>query len=206
MPTRTLTAELIVSAHAPQAFPRDDRPQVAVVGRSNVGKSSLLNCVLGLRKLARVSSTPGRTQAINFFLVEQRFYVVDLPGYGWARVARTQRQVWARLIDHYLRQERSPALVILLVDGKVGATTLDVEARGYLAELELPVQVVATKIDRLKQGSRHRQLTAIRQALSLPPEGDLIPFSALTGEGRDVLWRTIEQAIEVRVQRASSLR
>ena len=132
-------AEFSRSALALADFPRDGRPQVAFVGRSNVGKSTLLNRLLGKKGLARTSSTPGRTQAVNFFLVNDRFYCVDLPGYGYAKAGWDARRAWAGVMDVYLRAAGAAGLarVVLLVDGVVGATTLDVQAWQYLREIGL---------------------------------------------------------------------
>ena len=118
----------MISARSLEQFVSDDRPQVAFVGRSNVGKSSLLNRLLGRKALARISSNPGRTQSVNYFLINERYYFVDLPGYGYAKVSRTEREEWARFIDAYFQDALPHAHVLHLVDGKVGATNLDVDA------------------------------------------------------------------------------
>lgn len=186
------SAEFVVSAHAEDAFRRDGRPEVAFVGRSNVGKSSLLNRLLGRKALARTGSTPGRTRAINYFLVNRRFWFVDLPGYGWARAGRAERRRWAELVDRYFAAASSRALVVLLVDSKVGATPLDAQAFEYLAGAGADVVVAATKIDRVPRGKRQRALAAIGQALSLQGATAVVPVSAETGEGISELWGRIE--------------
>ncbi|MGH9361388.1 MAG: ribosome biogenesis GTP-binding protein YihA/YsxC, partial [Thermoanaerobaculia bacterium] len=121
---RVASAEYVRSAHEDADFVRDGRPEVLFAGRSNVGKSSLLNRLLGRKGLARTSSTPGRTRAVNYFLVNGRFYFVDLPGYGYAKAARVERRAWGALVDRYLRRALPGSQVVLLVDGKVGATEL----------------------------------------------------------------------------------
>jgi GTP-binding protein len=191
---KTDKAEFVRSALDPTQFPRDGRPEVAFIGRSNVGKSSLLNRLLGRRKLARTSSTPGRTRAINFFLIDERYYFVDLPGYGYARAGKQERAQWAGLIDQYLRRPAFPGRVVLLIDGKVGATDLDVEAYRYLEGLRVPTLLVATKIDRVPRGQRVRQLAAIRGRLGLSEDQALVSVSAETGEGTAELWRALELA------------
>lgn len=166
---------------------------MAFVGRSNVGKSSLMNRLLGRKGLARISSTPGRTRAVNYFLVDARIYFVDLPGYGYAKAGREQRREWAELIDEYLRRLSSTGRgqVVLLIDGKVGATPLDGEAIEYLRGFDVGLTVVATKIDRLTKGRHAAQLAGIRRALSLTEATPLIPVSARSGEGMKELWHEI---------------
>ena len=185
-------AEFSRSAMTLADFPRDGRPQVAFVGRSNVGKSTLLNRLLGKKGLARTSSTPGRTQAVNFFLVNDRFYCVDLPGYGYAKAGWDARRAWAGVMDVYLRAAGAAGLarVVLLVDGVVGATALDVQAWHYLREIGLPVTVVATKMDKLSRGRWAPALTGIRTALDAEA-ATAIPFSAKTGVGAAELWREL---------------
>jgi len=185
------SAEFIRSAFGRADFLRDGRPQVLFVGRSNVGKSSLLNRLLGKKALARVSKTPGRTRAVNYFLVNGCFYFVDLPGYGYARASRGEQREWARLMDEYLDEALPEARVILLVDGKVGATPLDLEAFRYLAGRGAAVTVVATKIDRVSSGRRAVQLARIRKALEVPKETPVIPVSAESGEGMKQLWSEV---------------
>ncbi len=190
------SAEFIRSAFGRADFLRDGRPQVLFVGRSNVGKSSLLNRLLGKKALARVSSTPGRTRAVNYFLVNGRFYFVDLPGYGYAKAGRDERREWARVVEEYLGEALPDARVVLLVDGKVGATPLDVEAFRFLTAQGAEVTVVATKIDRVSSGRRAAQLAAIRTTLELPSETLVIPVSAESGEGMKQLWSEVALRLE----------
>ena len=192
------TARFVLAAHEQTDFLCDGRPEIALVGRSNVGKSSLLNRLVGRARLARISSSPGRTRAVNYFLINERFYLVDLPGYGFAKVSKREREGWARLMDAYFRRDEAAVSVIQLVDAKVGATPLDVPTaigstgggREYLAALAVPATVVATKIDRLRRGRRKATLDGIRAELDLG-ETQLVPFSARTGEGTKDVWRAI---------------
>ena len=188
---RIHNAEFVLSAVRAKDFIRDGRGEIAFVGRSNVGKSSLLNRLLNRRKLARTSSTPGRTRAINYFLINDDFYFVDLPGYGWARAGRDERRQWARLVDEYFEQALPAARVVLLIDGKVGATPLDVQALEFLAVHGAVFAPVATKVDKVKKSRRHRALADIRTTLTLPDMVEVLPVSARTGEGLDALWRWI---------------
>jgi GTP-binding protein len=188
---RIESAEFIRSAVAERDFPRDGLPEVAFVGRSNVGKSSLLNKLAGQRGLARVSRTPGRTQAVNLFLINRRWYFVDLPGYGYARAAKSSRAEWAALMEAYLRSPAGRRHAVLLVDAVVGPTPLDVEAWRYLDAHGVETTLVATKIDKLPRGRRRAALGAIRDGLQLQEGSSLIAFSAKSGEGVPELWKEI---------------
>lgn len=159
-----------------------------------MGKSSLLNRLLGRKGLARVSSTPGRTRSVNYFLVGDRHYFVDLPGYGYAKAGRADRAEWAALVDRYFRRQKP--WVALLVDGKVGATPLDQEAWRYLGELGVGVTVVATKIDQVPKARRAAALAGIAQALNLGEGQRLIAVSARSGEGMKELWSEILQRLQ----------
>ena len=193
------SAEFILSAMGRDQFPRDGRPEVAFVGRSNVGKSSLLNRLVQRKKLARTGSTPGRTRAVNYFLINRRFYFVDLPGYGFAKAARTERQRWAELMNDYFRSSEVGEdgfvlnkLLVQLIDGKVGATKLDIEAQTYFQDLGLERLFVATKIDKVSRSRRHKALRTIREQLAVPNSIPLVAFSATSGEGVQELWRGVQ--------------
>ena len=187
---RFRSAEFAGASTDPSGFLGDGNAEVAFAGRSNVGKSSLLNRLLGA-KLARTSSTPGRTQTVNWFRVDGRFWFVDLPGYGYAKVSRTSREAWAKTVASYLERPHDKRLVIQLVDAKVGATALDRDAAEYFASLGSPRIVVATKIDRLKRGERARRMQEIRGDLGLAADDELMAVSANTAEGVRELWKRI---------------
>ncbi len=180
---RVRDARFVVSAVRAVDLPRDGRPQIAFAGRSNVGKSSLINRLLGRRDLARTSSTPGRTRSINFFLVNESWYLVDLPGYGYARVSKRERQAWGRSVDRYFRSAAGLVRVVLLVDAKVAGTALDAEAHGYLRGLGLEPVVAVTRIDRVKRGARAGALAGVAALLGMPSAAELFPVSSRTGEG-----------------------
>lgn len=186
------SAEFVLSALHADQFQRDGRPEVAFVGRSNVGKSSLMNRLLGRKGLARTSSTPGRTQSVNYFLINDKIWFVDLPGYGFAKASKRDRDKWARLMgDYFADAAARNMLLIQLVDAKVGATPLDRQATDYFLDLGVPPLVVATKIDKIGRSKHHRQLTSIRQHLELPEGAGPLPVSAVKGDGLQSLWKEI---------------
>jgi GTP-binding protein len=170
-------------------------PEVAFAGRSNVGKSSLLNRLVHRKKFARVNNTPGRTREINFFKVNDAFVLVDLPGYGYARVSKDRRAEWRPLIESYLR--RSPQLrgIVHLLDVRHDPTNDDKLMLDFLSEIGVPTIVVLTKIDKLTSAERRKQLAELPLRLGLDVE-QVIPFSAATGEGRDDLGAAIESLLE----------
>ena len=161
-------------------------PEVAFAGRSNVGKSSLLNTLVRRKKMARVSHTPGRTRQINFFKINEQFTLADLPGYGYARVAKSRRAEWKPLIEGYLAGSRELRGVVLLLDARHEPTEDDLDMLEFLAELGAPTILVATKIDKLKRAARAERLTALARQTGMS-EDQVIPFSSETGEGRDDL-------------------
>lgn len=165
-----------------------DLPQVAFSGRSNVGKSSLINVLLGRtrKKLAHVSSKPGKTQTLNFYRVNDRFFLVDLPGFGYARAPGPVREQWKKMVEWYLSAGGGLRGVVHLVDGRHSPTALDQEMMEYLGELGLPALVILTKIDRVGRGRREETERRAVEVLGLDRE-QLIPFSAKTGEGKEML-------------------
>lgn len=169
-------------------------PEIAFAGRSNVGKSSALNRLLGVKKAARVSARPGRTQAINLFRVSSGLVLADLPGYGFAKVPEAVRLEWRGLIERYLSGREELKLVVVLVDSRLDAQDADAELIDALAELEIPTLVVATKVDKLGKAERKPKLAALAAGFGLESE-DLVPFSAVTGEGKDEVWALVNEVI-----------
>ncbi|HTE49370.1 MAG TPA: ribosome biogenesis GTP-binding protein YihA/YsxC [Kofleriaceae bacterium] len=185
-------AEFLTSASDPGGFPRPELPEIAIAGRSNVGKSSLINMLVGVPGLARTSRTPGRTRLLNWFRVEPvkgpALALVDLPGYGFAKVSRDLREAWRPLVEAYLTGRREALrAVVLLVDARRGGEDEERELIEYLAEQEVPVQVVLTKSDKLGKAQRRPAAAAVRRQLGLAR--DPILCSASTAEGMDLLWR-----------------
>ena len=188
------TCEMRINASRPGDFPRDGAPEIAFMGRSNVGKSSLLNRLLGMRGMARTSKTPGRTRAIHFYRVNEKIYFVDLPGYGYAKVSRPMREEWRGLVEAYLDRPGRPDLAIQLVDARHEPTELDLELETWLRSRGVRRQVVLTKSDKLSGQQRTRALAAAARRLDLAPGAAPIAVSAITGDGIPVLWRLIDAA------------
>ncbi|HAA37329.1 MAG TPA: YihA family ribosome biogenesis GTP-binding protein [Firmicutes bacterium] len=189
------TAEFIISAVKEAQFPQTGLPEVAFVGRSNVGKSSLLNSLLNRKKLALTSSSPGKTRLINFFLINKSFYFVDLPGYGYARVSREMKRQWGEIIEDYLAQREPLKLVVQLVDVRHPPTADDLQMYQWLTYSNLPTVIVATKVDKITRGRWQKQLQQIRTGLGLGPQGPVIFYSSQTGQGKEELWRVIGQYV-----------
>jgi GTP-binding protein len=186
------TAEFVGSAISPAQYPRQPLPEIAFAGRSNVGKSSLINTLVHRRNLVKTSSTPGKTQVINFFVVNQRFLLVDLPGYGYAKVPREIQASWRPMVETYLRQRATLRAVVHIVDLRHPPTPQDQQLRSWLLHHRLPVVTVATKADQVTRGQHIAHIQAIRQTLVLLPEEPVLLFSAQNREGRFPLWRCLE--------------
>jgi GTP-binding protein len=190
---KIITAEFIISAHRADQCPPGGRPEAAFLGRSNVGKSTLINTLLGRKKLVRTSAKPGRTRALNFFLINRRWYFVDLPGFGYAAVSRDLKASWGPLVLDYLARRESLGAVVFLQDSRRAPGPEEQFLWEFLRERGLKVIPVLTKADKLKAGARRRQLelfSGALTALGLDP-GEVIWFSALTREGRDRLWERL---------------
>jgi GTP-binding protein len=185
-----LHTEFIVSSAKPAAFPSDRLPEIAFLGRSNVGKSSLINALTGQKGLAFTSNTPGRTQTINFYRVDGAFYLVDLPGYGYARVPPGHQLEWKKLIEQYLEKRETLKLSCLILDPRRGWMDKDLDLKRWLEFHGRQYLVVATKTDKLNQSEQEHGLRAIRQEGVEP-----LPFSALTGRGVREIWQAIAKTV-----------
>ena len=171
-------------------FPEDRSGDMAFVGRSNVGKSSLLNTLFG-RKLAHVSKQPGKTRSINFYLVNSEFYMVDLPGYGYAKVSKTERQKWAELVDYYFKKRWSLKMVYLLIDGRHGVQKNDEALIDWIRNYGVPFMIILTKMDKVPKKDRKRQVEEIRKQLEKYGQYIVIPYSAVTKEGVEEILNSI---------------
>jgi GTP-binding protein len=186
-----MIAEFVVSATRPEQFPQGDYPEYAFLGRSNVGKSTLLNTLLREKNLARTSSTPGRTRLINFFRVDQRLLLVDLPGYGYAHVSKAQQRSWQPMVEAYLSGRRQLVLSFLLLDARRAWMQPDLELKEWLEYHQRRFLVIATKVDKLRtQREKRQSLAAIR---AYWPEEEPVLFSAETGQGVSEIWQAIRK-------------
>jgi GTP-binding protein len=186
------SANFVKSATSPEHYPRDGRPEIAFMGRSNVGKSSLINSLLGARGLARTSSTPGRTQLVNFFLINEAFYFVDLPGYGYARVPSDIKKLWGPMVEKYLATRPNLMLSILIIDSRHGPTNLDLRMREWLDARGKPFIIVATKADKLSSNQLRSNFSRAQAVLG---NNELIAYSAVTRRGADRIWKEIHNRI-----------
>lgn len=190
---RIQDVRFIKSAVKPDQFPQHSLPEIAFIGRSNVGKSSLLNSLANKRNLARISNTPGRTQLINFFNIDEKMCFVDLPGYGFAKVPEHVKKQWKPMIEGYLLKSESLKSVVLIVDSRHKPSRHDILMRDWLQAYDIPVIVVATKIDKIPKTKKNQHLKVVRDTLKLHSSEILLPFSALNGEGLKAVWQAIIQ-------------
>jgi GTP-binding protein len=203
---KILAAEFLISAMSPAQYPGQPLPEVAFAGRSNVGKSSLINTLVHRKKLVKTSSTPGKTQAINFFLINQRFLFVDLPGYGYAKVPRQVQASWQPMVETYLQQRRTLRAVVHIVDLRHPPTEHDRQLHEWLQLHDIAVVTVATKADKVKPSRRQAHLAAIRRGLDMSHGEAPLLFSSHNREGRSQLWQRLGafQAARPRMQATSA--
>ncbi|CAJ1227463.1 ribosome biogenesis GTP-binding protein YihA/YsxC [Levilactobacillus zymae] len=185
--------ELVMSAVQPSQYPTTGYPEIALVGRSNVGKSSLTNVLINRRSYARTSSQPGKTQTLNFYNVEDQLYFVDVPGYGYAKVSKAAREKWGQMIETYLTQRDQLKGVVSLIDARHAPTAADVQMYQWLAYYQLPTLIVATKSDKIARGKWNQTISQIKKTLGLPNADNIILFSAPQKTGKDAVWQWIEQ-------------
>ena len=181
-------SEFIISAVSNEQYPESDFPEVSFVGRSNVGKSSIINSLLNRKKLVKVSSTPGKTRLINFFLVNDQFFLVDLPGYGYAAVSQAEKKKWGDMIEEYLKTRNNLTNVVLLVDIRHKPTADDKMMYDFIKYYKSKVIVVATKLDKITKNSIQKQLKMIKEELRLDSQDVLTSYSSLNHTGREALW------------------
>ncbi|HIZ66451.1 MAG TPA: ribosome biogenesis GTP-binding protein YihA/YsxC [Candidatus Blautia pullicola] len=176
-------------------LPKNQVPEIAFAGKSNVGKSSLINALMNRKSLARTSASPGKTQTINFYNVNHQMYLVDLPGYGYAKVSQSVKEQWGKLIERYLRQSRQLKAVFLLIDIRHKPSENDKLMYDWIVHNGYQPIIIATKADKLKRSQIPKQLKVLKEGLELPGGTQVIPFSAQTKQGRDEIWNLAEQLL-----------
>ena len=184
-------AEIVISAASKKQYPTEPIPELALAGRSNVGKSSFINKMIQRKALARTSSKPGKTRILNFYKINEQFHFVDVPGYGYAKVSKTEREKWGKMMEEYFSQREQLQAVLLITDIRHAPTKDDVMMYDFLKAFELPVIVVATKLDKIPKNKKDTYLKRTRTTLNIEATDDLIAFSAETGEGKDKAWKLI---------------
>ena len=191
---KVTSTEFIKSAFKEDDWPHDTRPEIAFMGRSNVGKSSLINSLLRVHGLARISSTPGRTQSLNFFLINEEFWFVDLPGFGYARVPKIIKSTWGEMVTSYLAKRSQLMLSIHIVDSRHEPTKLDLQLHEWLKHTAKPRLIVATKSDKLSNNELRESLGRAKRMFG---EESVIAYSSRTDRGRNEVWREIESALNL---------
>lgn len=189
-------AEIVISAVSPKQYPETDLPEIALAGRSNVGKSSFINTLIDRKNLARTSGKPGKTQTLNFYLIENALHFVDVPGYGYAKVSKTERAKWGEMIETYITSRKQLRAVVSLVDVRHDPSREDIQMYEFLKYYGIPVIVVATKADKIPRGKWNKHTSAIKKKLDFDPNDTFILFSSETKMGKEEAWQAIETAIE----------
>lgn len=184
-------SQFVISAVNEKQYPDENLPEFALAGRSNVGKSSFINRMIQRKNLARTSSKPGKTQTLNFYLINEQFYFVDVPGYGFAKVSKRERESWGQMIETYLLNRQQLKMVVLIVDLRHPPTADDVLMYDFLKHYGIPCTIVATKADKISRGKLQRHLKIARETLQPEPTDEIIIFSAESGAGKDEVWEQI---------------
>ncbi len=185
--------EIIISAVKPEQYPDTGLQEIALAGRSNVGKSSFINTMINRRSMARISSKPGKTQTLNFFNIDEQLVFVDVPGYGYAKVSKTERERWGKMIETYLTTRENLAVVIQLVDIRHEPTQDDVLMYDFLKHYDIPVIIIATKEDKIPKGKVQKHLKIVRQTLEMDSGDTLISYSSLSKDKNTLIWQAIEK-------------
>lgn len=192
---RILQAEFVTSAANPSGYPADGLPWCAMVGKSNVGKSSLINSLSNNRKLARISAQPGKTRLVNFYLMNQSFYLVDLPGYGFARVSKEEQRKWGPMMQEFFARAAPLSVITLIVDIRHDPTAEDMQMASWIRHYNIPVILAASKADKLGKTRRKPQCAQIRSKLGFPADTPMAPYSAVSGQGMEDLLEALSLRI-----------
>ncbi|MBT2569198.1 ribosome biogenesis GTP-binding protein YihA/YsxC [Planococcus sp. ISL-110] len=188
--------ELVISAVRPDQYPEDGLPEFALAGRSNVGKSSFINKMIGRKSMARISSKPGKTQTLNFYKIEEKLFYVDVPGYGYAKVSKSEREAWGKMIERYITDREPLRAVIQIVDLRHPPSRDDIAMYDFMKHFEIPCIVIATKADKIPRGKWDKHKKIVRTTLDMDKSDPLIIFSSETGLGKDEAWQEIESRME----------
>lgn len=191
------SAELETVCGITSKLPENQLPEFAFAGKSNVGKSSLINGLMNRKSLARTSGQPGKTQTINFYNVNDVMYLTDLPGYGFARVSQTEKEKWGRMIENYLNTSKQLKAVFLLIDIRHDPSANDKMMYDWMVYQGFHPIIIATKLDKIKRSQIPKQVKAIRTGLNVEPDTIIIPFSAQTKQGRDEIWELMDEILEI---------
>lgn len=186
-------AELVISAVAPKQYPNEGLPEFALAGRSNVGKSSFINKMIQRKSLARTSSKPGKTQTLNFYKIEESLFFVDVPGYGFAKVSKREREAWGQMIETYFTTRNELCAVMLIVDLRHPPTNDDVMMYNFLKFYEIPCLIIATKADKIPKGKWNQHQKIVKDTLNLEAGDELVAFSSETGQGKDEAWHYVKR-------------
>ncbi|MFS0861756.1 ribosome biogenesis GTP-binding protein YihA/YsxC [Fredinandcohnia sp. 179-A 10B2 NHS] len=189
---KVTSAEIVISAVKPDQYPEVDLPEFALAGRSNVGKSSFINKMINRKALARTSSKPGKTQTLNFYLINELLHFVDVPGYGYAKVSKREREIWGKMIETYLTTREQLKAVVQIVDLRHPPSKDDVMMYEFVKHYDIPVIIIATKADKIPKGKWDKHLKVVRETLNLEPGDHLIKFSSETGLGKDEAWSVLK--------------
>lgn len=185
--------EMVISAVKPEQYPEDGLPEFALAGRSNVGKSSFINRMIGRKALARISSKPGKTQTLNFYKIEEQLFFVDVPGYGYAKVSKTEREAWGKMIERYITARKVLRAVVLIIDLRHPPTNDDCMMYDFLKYYNIPAIIIATKADKIPKGKWDKHKKVVKETLDMDPTDPLIVFSSESGMGMEQAWNEIEK-------------
>ncbi|WP_338750464.1 ribosome biogenesis GTP-binding protein YihA/YsxC [Bacillus sp. FJAT-52991] len=188
--------EMVISAVKPEQYPDSTLPEFALAGRSNVGKSSFINKMINRKSMARISSKPGKTQTLNFYKIEEALYFVDVPGYGFAKVSKKEREAWGKMIETYLTTREQLRACVLIIDLRHPPTEDDVMMYNFLKHYDIPAVVIATKADKIPKGKWQKHLKVVKEKLEFEPEDDIVVFSSETGQGKDEVWKVLQRRMK----------
>ncbi|MDF2790226.1 GTP-binding protein [Neobacillus niacini] len=189
---KVVSSDIVISAVRPEQYPETDLPEFALAGRSNVGKSSFINKMLNRKGLARISSKPGKTQTLNFYLINEILHFVDVPGYGYAKVSKSERAAWGRMIETYFTSREQLKAAVLIVDLRHPPTQDDVMMYDFLKHYGIPCVIIATKADKIPRGKWQKHLKVTKETLDLDENDQIVLFSSETGEGKDKAWSILQ--------------